>query len=99
MSCRSDGESEENQRPELIASRSSMVRMGSSMVCLMRDWCLTHCNVNDRAGTTGSVPWGTAWERRWKFDRLFVSRRLFRKESRNADAAVGVVQVLHHMIP
>ena len=31
MSCRSEGESDENQRPELIAARSSMVRIGSSM--------------------------------------------------------------------
>jgi hypothetical protein len=37
MSCLSEGESEENQRPELIASRSSIVRIGSSMGC--RECC------------------------------------------------------------
>jgi hypothetical protein len=31
MSCRRDGDNEENQRPELMAARSSTVRMGSSM--------------------------------------------------------------------
>ena len=34
MSCLSEGESEENQRPALIASLSSIVRMGSSIRCL-----------------------------------------------------------------
>ena len=36
MSCRKEGESEENHRPELMAARSSMLRMGSSMsVCAL----------------------------------------------------------------
>ena len=33
MSCLSEGDSEENQRPLWMASRSSIVRMGSSMLC------------------------------------------------------------------
>ena len=49
MSCRNDGERDENQRPELIASRSSMVRIGSSMVCLLGDWKQLHCRVRDQA--------------------------------------------------
>ena len=31
MSCLNDGDNVENQRPELMAARSSIVRMGSSM--------------------------------------------------------------------
>ena len=41
----------ENQRPELIASRSSMVRIGSSMVCLVRDWDASHCRVGHGRGS------------------------------------------------
>src|SRR5438445_2083624 len=94
MSWRRDGEREENQRPELIASRSSMVRMGSSMVCLMGDWCTAHCRVRDPGETTGSVPWGTAPP----FSRLLVGRRLFCEESGDTDSCVRVMQVLHEMI-
>ena len=35
MSWRREGEREENQRPELIASRSSTVRIGLSMDCVV----------------------------------------------------------------
>ena len=52
MSWRSEGEREENQRPALIASRSSMVRMGSSMVCLLSDWRrrIVACGTGARSG-------------------------------------------------
>jgi hypothetical protein len=47
MSCRSEGERVENHRPALMASLSSIVRMGSSIVCLLRDWVAENCRLRD----------------------------------------------------
>src|SRR4051812_42175145 len=90
MSWRSEGDREENQRPLLMAARSSMVRMGSSMVCLVSDW---RCPIvapgtgADAQGCHLSVPGA-----------LFVAGRLLGQEGLDADAAVGVVQVAHEVI-
>jgi len=47
MSCLSEGERDENQRPALIDSRSSMLRMGSSIACLVCDLKLINCREGD----------------------------------------------------
>src|SRR5687768_16465005 len=90
MSWRSEGESEENQRPALIASRSSMVRMGSSMGCLVSDW---QARPLSRAGPCG--PSGLPLVRA---EKLGVARLFPGQEGRDADTAIAVVQVAHEVV-
>jgi len=82
MSCRSEGEREENQRPVLIASRSSMVRIGSSMNCLFGDRVGEICRRRDPPATTLG----------------FVLRCLFVQKRLNPDASVDMVEVFQEML-
>src|SRR3954470_13118808 len=92
MSWRSEGERDENQRPLLIAARSSMVRIGSSMVCLVSDWRPVALSRRGRGRRSGLSP-----ERR-PAGGSGVAWRLLGQEGLDADARVGVVQVAHEVV-
>src|SRR3954452_14443638 len=91
MSCRKEGDRDENQRPELIASRSSMVRIGSSMVCLVSDWRALPLSPPGPGARLRVVTCAPCVP-------LFVVRRLPRQEGRDPGAAIGVMEVAHEVI-
>lgn len=82
MSCRSEGEREENHLPELMASRSSMLRIGSSIRCLFGDRVGEICRRRDPPATTLG----------------FVLRCLFVQKGLNANGRVGMVEVFQEML-
>ena len=84
MSWRSEGESEENQRPAFTASRSSIVSIGSSIVCLVGDLRVKNCRQRDQQ-LEGKVLRLVVW-------RVFVQKR------GNADASIGMMQIVDEML-
>ena len=85
MSCRNEGESEENQRPAFTASRSSMLSMGSSIVCLVSDLLVENCLRCDQRVSEGMCL-------------RFVVRCVFVEKRLNAYACVRMMQVVHKML-
>src|SRR4051812_44969008 len=91
MSWRSEGDRDENQRPALIASRSSIVRIGSSMVCRLGDWRACPLSRQRRPAPIRVVACATGAS-------SLVLRRLLGQEGGNAGAGVPVVQVADEMV-
>lgn len=85
MSCLRDGDKLENQRPALIAERSSMVRIGSVMACHVGDLNDQNCHLRDRTR---------------KVARALVTCRLATnlKRARVDDIGWAALDEVHHVV-